>query len=51
MAVYQSSQTLTHRSQPRAGMLVKNASRIKHLDGWDKPRTTPQMGRKQRQLV
>jgi NADPH:quinone reductase-like Zn-dependent oxidoreductase len=33
------------------GMQVKNASRIKHLDGWDKPRTTPQMGRKQRQLV
>jgi hypothetical protein len=29
----------------------KNANRIKHLDGRDKPRTTPQMGRKQRQLV
>ena len=29
----------------------KNANRIKHLDGRDKPRTTPQMGRKQRHLV
>jgi hypothetical protein len=33
------------------GMHVKNVSQIKRLDGRDRPGTTLQTGRKQRQLV